>query len=71
MKTPRITDFDPDAKVQPLKSSMDNMPAIINVKRDIDASRAKKVPEYGVAKKTEGSTPSTGSTPSAPSTGYG
>lgn len=28
MKTPRITDFDPDAKVPPLKSSLDNMPSI-------------------------------------------
>ena len=28
MKTPRITDFDPDAKVQPLKSPLDGMPAI-------------------------------------------
>lgn len=28
MKTPRITDFDPDAKVPTLKSSMDSMPTI-------------------------------------------
>lgn len=28
MKTPRVTDFDPDAKVPTLKSSMDNMPSI-------------------------------------------
>ena len=28
MKTPRINDFDPDAKVQPLKSPLDGMPAI-------------------------------------------
>ena len=28
MKTPRVTDFDPDAKVTTLKSSMDNMPSI-------------------------------------------
>jgi hypothetical protein len=28
MKTPRITDFDPDAKVQPLKSPLDGMPPI-------------------------------------------
>jgi hypothetical protein len=28
MKIPRITDFDPDAKVSTLKSSLDNMPAI-------------------------------------------
>src|SRR3954453_14515076 len=28
MKTPRITDFDPDAKTPSLKSSLDNMPAI-------------------------------------------
>jgi hypothetical protein len=28
MKTPRIADFDPDAKVHTLKSSLDNMPVI-------------------------------------------
>jgi len=28
MKTPRITDFDPEAKLPSLKSSLDNMPAI-------------------------------------------
>ena len=28
MKKPRITDFDPDAKIPTLKSSLDNMPAI-------------------------------------------
>jgi hypothetical protein len=28
MKTPRITDFDPDAKLPTLKSSLDNMPSI-------------------------------------------
>ena len=28
MKTPRITDFDPDAKAPALKSSLDNMPSI-------------------------------------------
>ena len=28
MKKPRITDFDPDAKVPPLKSSFEEMPAI-------------------------------------------
>ena len=28
MKTPRVTDFDPDAKVPVLKSSLDNMPSI-------------------------------------------
>jgi hypothetical protein len=28
MKTPRITDFDPDAKVPTLKSSLDSMPSI-------------------------------------------
>jgi hypothetical protein len=28
MKTPRVKDFDPDAKVPTLKSSMDNMPLI-------------------------------------------
>jgi hypothetical protein len=28
MKTPRINDFDPNAKVQPLKSPLDGMPAI-------------------------------------------
>jgi hypothetical protein len=28
MKTPRITDFDPDAKVPALKSPLDGMPAI-------------------------------------------
>jgi hypothetical protein len=28
MKTPRVTDFDPEAKVPELKSSMDNMPVI-------------------------------------------
>ena len=28
MKTPRVKDFDPDAKVPTLKSSLDNMPSI-------------------------------------------
>jgi hypothetical protein len=28
MKTPRITDFDPDAKTPTLKSSLDSMPSI-------------------------------------------
>src|SRR4051812_43941577 len=28
MKTPRVTDFDPNAKVPQLKSSMENMPTI-------------------------------------------
>jgi len=28
MKTPRLTDFDPNAKVPSLKSSLENMPAI-------------------------------------------
>jgi hypothetical protein len=28
MKTPRVTDFDPDAKLLTLKSSLDNMPSI-------------------------------------------
>lgn len=28
MKTPRVTDFDPDAKIPTLKSSLDNMPSI-------------------------------------------
>jgi len=28
MKTPRVNDFDPDAKVPTLKSSLDNMPPI-------------------------------------------
>jgi hypothetical protein len=29
MKTPRVKDFDPDAKVPVLKSSLDNMPSIV------------------------------------------
>jgi hypothetical protein len=29
MKTPRVTDFDPDAKAPILKSSLDSMPAIV------------------------------------------
>ena len=28
MKTPRVTDFDPDAKVPPLKSPLEGMPTI-------------------------------------------
>lgn len=32
MKTPRVTDFDPDAKVPVLKSSLDNMPSIAKPK---------------------------------------
>jgi len=28
MKTPRLTDFDPNAKAPTLKSSLDNMPVI-------------------------------------------
>ena len=31
MKTPRITDFDPDAKTSSLKSPLDKMPTIINL----------------------------------------
>ena len=38
MKTPRVKDFDPNAKVSPLKSSLDHMPSIVkskpNSKRD-------------------------------------
>ena len=32
MKTPRVTDFDPDAKAPTLKSSLDNMPSIVRPK---------------------------------------
>ena len=32
MKTPRVTDFDPDAKVPTLKSSLDKMPSLVKHK---------------------------------------
>ena len=38
MKTPRVTDFDPDAKTPIFKSSLDNMPAI--EKRDVSIKKA-------------------------------
>jgi hypothetical protein len=42
MKTPRVKDFDPNAKVPPLKSSLDHMPSIVEPKskskKDTDIS---------------------------------
>ena len=35
MKTPRVTDFDPDAKVLPLKSPLEGMPTIGKPPRQI------------------------------------
>jgi hypothetical protein len=35
MKTPRVTDFDPDAKVLPLKSPLEGMPTIGKPTRQI------------------------------------
>ena len=32
MKTPRVKDFDPDTKVPTLKSSLEDMPAIVKAK---------------------------------------
>jgi hypothetical protein len=43
MKTPRVTDFDPDAKVPTLKSSLDNMPSIQNP-RPIKITRRLNLP---------------------------
>ena len=35
MKKPRIADFDPDAKVPSLKAPLDDMPAIVRVKKEL------------------------------------
>jgi hypothetical protein len=50
MKTPRVADFYPDAKVRPLKSSLDNMPAI-------QKPQHPPLPERVAQPKTEASQP--------------
>jgi hypothetical protein len=48
MKTPRVTDFDPDAKVPALKSPLEGMPAIGKPPRPVSQDTppsAAKVPE--------------------------
>jgi hypothetical protein len=66
MKTPRIADFDPDAKVPRLKSSLDNMPVIekstqspLPIQSIKENIKLKHVPPYG-------STPRTPSSSEAP-----
>jgi hypothetical protein len=49
MKIPRVKDFDPDAKVPTLKSSMDNMPSI---QRPETVQRQSPSPVAPVIKKT-------------------
>ena len=50
MKTPRIKDFDPNAKVEPvLKSSFDNMPVIERPKAPDHKAKSTPVPPVLVA----------------------
>jgi hypothetical protein len=42
MKTPRLTDFDPNAKIPTLKSSLDNMPSIQKQKPPIDYTQPRQ-----------------------------
>jgi hypothetical protein len=44
MKAPRIRDFDPDAKLPTLKSSLDNMPSIV---KQLPTPPPGKAPELG------------------------
>src|SRR4051794_25670406 len=48
MKTPRVTDFDPDAKVPSLKSSLDHMPTIEKPKPPVQEVPSVKEPEQAV-----------------------
>ena len=59
MKTPRVTDFDPDAKVPTLKSSLDHMPAIEKAKPPTQESPLIKEPERPVQTTTEATPPGT------------
>jgi hypothetical protein len=48
MKTPRVTDFDPDAKVPTLKSPLEGMPTIGKPQKSIppdSPTQAREVPE--------------------------
>jgi hypothetical protein len=59
MKTPRVTDFDPDAKPPALKSPLDSMPVI-------QRPLAKKIPDSSPASKDA---PKQATTPLLPTTG--
>ena len=59
MKTPRVTDFDPDAKVPTLKSSLDHMPAIEKAKPPTLESPLIKEPAQPVQTTTESTPPGT------------
>jgi hypothetical protein len=48
MKTPRITDFDPDAKVLPLKSPLDGMPPIRKPQQKSNGTSPTPTPEKPV-----------------------
>src|SRR4051794_30516410 len=57
MKTPRIIDFDPDAKTPPLKSSLEKMPAIerrssVPSRREITTSEPPHANETNVSSRT-------------------
>lgn len=70
MKTPRVTDFDPDAKVPTLKSSLDNMPVIEKPSKKIadSPSPSKDDPEQATTSQptTRGDSTRTPSTPVPP-----
>src|SRR4051812_10767371 len=53
MKTPRVTDFDPDAKVPTLKSSLDHMPVIEKSKPPIQEAPVSKTPQQPVQETTQ------------------
>ena len=57
MKKPRISDFDPDAKTPPLKSSLDGMPPIVKP----DATNRSPAPVEDVSSGLRGSAPQSAS----------
>jgi len=59
MKTPRLTDFDPDAKTPALKSPMDGMPAIQKPAADKTRLKAEPIAAAVTPDRSEGSRPST------------
>jgi hypothetical protein len=48
MKTPRITDFDPDAKVPPLKSPLEGMPPIKKPQQKSTSTAPAPLPEQPI-----------------------
>jgi hypothetical protein len=53
MKTPRINDFDPNAKVQPLKSPLDGMPEIGKPQQKSKAPVSPPLPEKPVLQEAQ------------------